>query len=170
MGVKEMILLDIGGGLGGIQHALLAAGASEVTNVEASSAYLRAAQEESQRRNIEDQVTFIHGDFVDLAPDVPLADIVTLDRVVCCYGDMQALVELSAEKAGKLYGLVYPRDHWLFRLLLPVANFFIRLTRSPFRIFIHRTDDVNRILRNQGLEPHYHRNSGFWQVLVYVRK
>lgn len=164
-----MTLLDIGGGLGGIQHALLAAGASQVTNVEASSAYLHAAQEESQRRNIEDRVTFMHGDFVDLAPNVPVADIVTLDRVVCCYDDMPALVELSAAKAGKLYGLVYPRDHWLFRLLLPVANFFIRLTRSPFRIFIHRTDDVHRILRNQGLQPHYHRNSGFWQVVVYAR-
>ena len=58
VGVKEMTLLDIGGGLGAIQHELLAAGASQATHVEASSAYLQAAQEESRRFNIQDQITY----------------------------------------------------------------------------------------------------------------
>jgi magnesium-protoporphyrin O-methyltransferase len=43
-GVNEMTLLDIGGGLGAIQHELLAAGASQATHVEASTAYLDAAK------------------------------------------------------------------------------------------------------------------------------
>lgn len=170
IGVNEMTLLDIGGGLGAIQHELLAAGASQATHVEASTAYLDAARKESQHRNIENQISFMHGDFVSLAPVVPMADIVTLDRVVCCYDNMPALVELSAARAGKLYGMVFPRDRWLFRLLLPVANFFIRLTKSPFRIYIHHTDDVDRIVRNQGLELHFHRRSIFWQVLIYARQ
>ena len=168
-GVNEMTLLDIGGGLGTIQHELLAAGARQATHVEASSAYLDAARKESIRRNIEEQISFMYGDFVGLAPEIPVVDIVTLDRVVCCYDDMPALINLSAARAGKLYGMVFPRDRWLFRLLLPIVNFFIRLTKSPFRIFLHRTEEVERILRNQGLEPYLHRWSIFWQVLVYAR-
>ena len=35
-------------------------------------------------------------------------DILTLDRVICCYPDMQKLVGLSAKRARKLYGLIYP--------------------------------------------------------------
>lgn len=170
IGVNDMTLLDIGGGLGAIQHELLAAGVSQATHVEASSAYLDAARKESQHRNIEDQISFMYGDFVSLASEVPMADIVTLDRVVCCYDNMPALVELSAARAGKLYGIVLPRDRRLFQLLLPVVNFFIRLTKSPFRIFMHHTDDVDRIVRNQGLEPYLHRRSIFWQVLVYARQ
>jgi magnesium-protoporphyrin O-methyltransferase len=91
-----MTLLDIGGGLGGIQHALLAGGVVQATYVDASSAYMKAAREEAIRREIDEQITFLHGDFVDLAEEIPSAEIVTLDRVVCCYDDMQALVRLSA--------------------------------------------------------------------------
>jgi magnesium-protoporphyrin O-methyltransferase len=164
-----MTLLDIGGGVGGIQHTLLNKGVSQATNVDASSAYVQAAQEEAKQRELDDRITFLQGDFVDLAGDIPPADIVTLDRVVCCYDDMQALVSLSAEKASKLYGLVFPRDIWPIRLLLPVVNFFLSLTRTPFRIFVHRTEQVDRIVRDMGLVRRFHQNAGFWQILVYSR-
>ena len=164
-----MTLLDIGGGLGGIQHALLAGEVVQATHVDASTAYMKAAREEATRREIDEQITFLHGDFVDLAEEIPPADIVTLDRVVCCYDDMQALVGISAGKAKKLYGIVFPRDLRLFRMMLPVVNFFIGLTGSPFRIFLHSTDQVEKILMDQGLVSSYYRKSGFWQIMVYSR-
>jgi 2-polyprenyl-3-methyl-5-hydroxy-6-metoxy-1,4-benzoquinol methylase len=167
--VRGMTLLDIGGGVGGIQHALLKNGAERAIHVDASSAYLKAAQEEARRREIGERITYIHGDFVQLAEELPSADVVTLDRVVCCYDDMPALVRLSAQKAKKIYGLVFPRDLWVFRLLLPVANFFLSLTGTPFRIFLHSTEQVDQIVRLQGLEREYHQKAGFWQVLVYNR-
>lgn len=163
-------LLDIGGGIGGIQHALLKRGVVRATHVEAASAYLKAAQGEAARRGIDNRITFLQGDFVDLVDQVSPADIVTLDRVLCCYDDMPALVSLSAKKAVKKYGLVYPRDSWLVRLFLPVANFFLSLTGTPFRIFIHRTEQIDQLVREQGLERDYHKFVGFWQVVIYSRK
>lgn len=162
-------LLDIGGGVGGIQHALLDHGAASATHVDASSAYVWAAQEEATLQELDARITFMQGDFVDLAENIPSADIVTLDKVVCCYDDMQNLVRLSAEKANKLYGLVFPRDLWLIRTFLPVANFFLSLTGTPFRIFVHRTEQVDQIIRAQGLEQDYYQKAGFWQILVYSR-
>jgi magnesium-protoporphyrin O-methyltransferase len=168
-GVEGMTLLDIGGGVGGIQHAFLDQGAVKATHVDASTAYVQAAQDEAIRREIDQRITFLQGDFVDLAENIPPADIVTLDRVVCCYDDMQALVRLSAEKAGKMYGLVIPRDLWPIRVFLPIANFFLSLTGTPFRIFIHRTEQVDQILREEGLKPDFYEKAGFWQILVYNR-
>jgi 2-polyprenyl-3-methyl-5-hydroxy-6-metoxy-1,4-benzoquinol methylase len=162
-------LLDIGGGLGGIQHTMLVNGVKHATHVDASSAYVKAAKEEAKRRTLDEQITILQGDFVDLANDVPQADIVTLDRVICCYDNMQDLVRLSAMKARKVYGLVFPRDIWPFRVLIPVANFFIKLTGSPFRIFIHRTEEVKKILISQGLQQQFQKNAGFWQILVFDR-
>ena len=49
-GVSDMIHLDIGGGVGAIQHELLRAGVSSCISVEASSAYVKAAKEEAQRQ------------------------------------------------------------------------------------------------------------------------
>ena len=168
-GVNGMTLLDIGGGVGGIQHTLLANGVTHATSVDASTAYVNAARDEAKRRDQDERITFLQGDFVDLADEIAQADIVTLDRVVCCYDDMQALVKLSAAKAQKKYGLVFPRDIWLFRILMPVVNFFIALTGSPFRSFIHSTEQIENILKEQGLVKQYHKNAGFWQIMVYNR-
>ena len=63
--------LDIGGGIGAIQHELIDAGVSHATNVDASAPYLDAAREESERRGYAGRVTYLHGDFVELAGSVP---------------------------------------------------------------------------------------------------
>src|SRR5579859_4500571 len=55
-------LLDIGGGVGGIQYALLAAGARHVHSVDASPAYLAAAREEGQRLGLSDRIEQQQGD------------------------------------------------------------------------------------------------------------
>lgn len=169
MGVQGATLLDIGGGIGAIQLGLLSDGAASATDVDASSAYLAAAREEGTRRGYGDRITYQHGNFVDLAPTIEPADIVTLDRVICCYHDMRGLVGASAAKARRLYGLVYPREGWGTSLFFLVVNAVLRLQRNPFRIFAHRTRDVEAVLREAGLERRYRRNAGFWQVAVYAR-
>jgi len=66
-GVEGATVLNIGGGVGVIQFELLAAGASHATVVEASSAYLDAAREESDRRGLDRAVSYESGDYIDLA-------------------------------------------------------------------------------------------------------
>ncbi len=168
-GVDGLTLLDIGGGVGAIQHELIDAGVQHVTSVEASTAYLTAAKAEAQRRGLQIVFSYHHGNFVDLAADIAPADIVTLDRVICCYHDMENLVGLSAARARKLYGLVYPRDAWWVKIGLALENFFFRLRRSPFRTFSHPTKAVEDILGSNGLKRRSYRQTLVWQVVVYSR-
>jgi 2-polyprenyl-3-methyl-5-hydroxy-6-metoxy-1,4-benzoquinol methylase len=95
-GVEGATVIDIGGGIGAIQHELLAAGAAHMTSINASDAYIRTAREESERRSLSGRVTYHHGDFLELAETIPPADIVTLDRVVNVYPDWKRLIHLSA--------------------------------------------------------------------------
>jgi magnesium-protoporphyrin O-methyltransferase len=168
--VAGATLLDIGGGVGAIQHELLKAGVTRATDVDASSAYIAAAREEAARQGHADRVAFRHGDFVALADEIEPADIVTLDRVVCCYHDMPALVGRSAAKARRLYGLVFPRDGWWMRAGTRAINALLWLQRTPFRVFAHRGADVDEVVRRQGLARAFARNAGLWQVVVYVRR
>lgn len=168
-GVEGMTLLDIGGGLGSVQHALLEKGVVKTIHVDASSAYARAAQEEAESRNLNHNIEILQGNFVDIADDIPEVDLVTLDRVICCYDDLESLVRLSVGKAKKRYGLVFPRDFRLFRFFLPLVNFILALRGTSFRIFLHSTQRVDQIIKDQGLIPTYHKRVGFWQVLVYQR-
>jgi magnesium-protoporphyrin O-methyltransferase len=168
-GVADRTLLDIGGGVGAIQHALLAAGAAHATDVDASRASLAAARAEAERQGHAGQSTFLHGNFASLADAVEPADIVTLDRVICCYDDMPALVGAAAARATQTLGLVYPRDTWWVRSGVRVANALNWLQRTSFRLFAHRTAAVDAIVRAHGLAPRFMRNMGVWQVVVYTR-
>jgi SAM-dependent methyltransferase len=169
-GIEGATLLDIGGGIGAIQHELLAAGAAHATSVDASAAYLEAAREESIRRGLGDRVTYRHGDFVELAESIPPADIVTLDRVINVYPDWERLAELSAARAQRLYGLVYPRDTPVVRLVIFAMNLILRLRRKGVRASIRPVDTVERLARENGLSPHFSASVGpAWQVAVYRR-
>ena len=166
--VEGASLLDIGGGIGAIQHELAPA-ASRIISVEASSAYLEAQKRESARRGYEDRITYLAGDFVAQAGAVPDSDIVTLDRVICCYHDMPALVTRSAARARRLYGAVFPRRTWWNALGVVLLNVVSRLRRSPFRSFLHSPERIDGLLRDAGLRPRTVRDTLFWRVAVYTR-
>lgn len=168
-GVAGQTLLDIGGGIGVIQLELLEAGVTTATDVDASSAYLAVARSEAERDQLAERVAYQHGDFVDLAPNVAPSGIVTLDRVICCYHDMRALVSQSAAKATRLYGLVYPRDTWYTRAIFAVSNQLLRLQGTAARLFVHPTAAVDALIRDAGLERRHQRDDWFWQVVVYAR-
>jgi magnesium-protoporphyrin O-methyltransferase len=168
-GVRNLTLLDIGGGVGVVQHELLRAGVRKVTSVDGSSAYLEAARCEAERQGSADRVSYYHADFIELAAEIEPADIVTLDRAICCYPDMPALVGLSSEKAGKMYGVVYPRDTWWIRLGATVINFGTWLFRKPYRFFIHPSAEVEAVLYQQGFTKCFNRQTFFWQTAVYTR-
>ncbi len=168
-GVEGLTLLDIGGGVGAVQAELLAAGARSAVDVDASAAYLAAAEEEAARRGFNARVTYRHGDFVDLGGGLEDADIVTLDRVVCCYTDARALVELSARRARKILALVYPRNSWLTRFLNRCLNLLRKAQRSEFRTFVHPRPLLDASARAGGLESRGRFLSGFWEVAVFAR-
>ena len=134
------------------------------------SAYLSAAKTEATRQSYAEHVSYQHGNFVPLADTIPLADIVTRDRVICCYHDMPALVGHSAAKAARLYGLVYPRDVWWVRAGVRAVNTMLWLEHMSFRIFAHSHNAVDAVVRRIGLERIFTRNAGLWQVVIYARR
>ena len=169
-GIDGQTVLDIGGGVGAVHHELLRSGAATAVDVDASHAYISAAREEAERQGHADRVRYLAGDFVALADEVDPADLVTLDRVICCYADMAALVGRSATLARRRYGLVYPRDSWLGRVGVAFENAWFRLSRSPFRVYVHRTADVDAIVAAHGLVKRLRRTTLIWQLAIYERQ
>lgn len=169
-GVDGASFLDIGGGVGVIQHELMASGATSGAGVDASSAYLEAARDEASARGYEDRMRYVEGDFVDAHEGVEAADLVTLDRVICCYPDMEALVDTSASKARRAYGLVYPRDNAVARLAIRLINFLQWVRRHPFRAFVHPSEAVEARVRAHGLTRTFHETSTVWQVVLFTRE
>ena len=168
-GLANATLLDIGGGVGTIHHELLQDVARTALHVDASSAYLKEAKTEATRRGHADRVTFVHADFTKVAAELPQADIVTLDRVVCCYPDFRTLLEAAASKSRRLLALSYPRETWYMRLALGVVNAFQRLRRDPFRTFVHPVAEMRDTMVRMDLHPVTIRRLLVWEVAIYAR-
>jgi SAM-dependent methyltransferase len=168
-GVHGLSVLDIGAGVGAVHLDLLKSGATSAIDVDGSPAFVAVAREEAARQGVADRVTHVVGDFVTLAPRVAPADLVALDRVVCCYPDMEALVRQSVAHARRRYGLVYPRDTWWIRAGSAALNGFSRVARRRVRAYVHRTVEVDGIVRAAGFDLRFGRSALFWQVAVYER-
>jgi len=169
IGPSGAAVLDVGGGVGAIAHELLERGAARATLVDASAAYLVAAREEAERRETATRLRVVHGDFTAMAADIPRADIVTLDKVVCCYPDMQQLIALSTERADRFYGIVYPRDAWWLRIAMAVQNAFRRLQKSAFRVYIFPNAAIDAAVRHAGFALRTRSRGLIWIVSLYER-
>jgi magnesium-protoporphyrin O-methyltransferase len=168
-GVSGSSLLDIGGGIGVIDHELLRAGAGHAVLVDASGPAVEMARREARRRGTLDRLEFVDGDFVSRAWDVDVADIVTLDRVICCYPDVESLVRLSATRARSLYGLVLPRDRRLLRWALPLLNAWFRVRGFRYRTFLHANAKVDALVAAAGLRQVRESRTFIWRVVLYER-
>ncbi|MBI2333721.1 MAG: methyltransferase domain-containing protein [Chloroflexi bacterium] len=168
LGLNHVALLDVGGGIGTIHHELMKDIASEAIHVDASSAYLKIAMDEAKRLG-HSEVKFIHADFTDVADDLPQVDVVTLDRVVCCYPNFRELLKAASLKSRTAIVLTYPRETWYLKMGFAIANFFQKLKKDPFRIFIHPIEEMELLLNGEGLRRVSTRRLFVWEMSLYQR-
>jgi hypothetical protein len=170
LGITPKSLLDVGAGIGVLHHELLTRGVECATHLEAAAAYVASAEEEAVRRGHMGRVRFRYGDFVSLAPDLETADLVTLDRVVCCYPELEPLVYLSAAKAERYYALSLPHDRWYVRAHTRWQNYRRKQAGNDFRTFVHPVGRIMALLRSAGFEIQRSRRTLVWAVLVCARE
>jgi magnesium-protoporphyrin O-methyltransferase len=169
LGIRNAIVLDIGGGIGAIHHELLEDVAAIAIHVDASSAYLREARAEAERRDHTSRVTFVHADFTDVADGLPEADIVTLDRVVCCYPDFHRLLTAAALKSRRVLAMTYPRETWYTRVALSLENALQKLRGDRFRGFLHPIREMDGLLKDSGMARVFLKRLMVWELAVYTR-
>lgn len=167
-GVTDATVLEVGAGAGTAQVALLEAGASRSVAYDISPSYERIAGALLQGRGLAERVDWRTGDLL-ADPDAPGADIVFLNRVVCCYPDMEPLVDAVAGRAGGLLALSYPRSRWLSRLGIRVINGYLRLRRVPFRVFVHPPTLIEARVAAMGMHPVASGDTRFWHWQVWER-
>ena len=168
-GAASGLLLDVGCGIGALTFGLLGQGMTSAVGVDASTAYLQVAREEAQRRNLSHAIRFVHGDFVTVGDRLPPANVVTLDRVVCCYPLYESLLNVALRRAERCVALSYPRDVWYARAAVRLENATRVLSRNPFRTFVHPVGQMERIIEAAGFELRSRRQTWMWSADVYTR-
>jgi 2-polyprenyl-3-methyl-5-hydroxy-6-metoxy-1,4-benzoquinol methylase len=168
-GVMGRTVLEIGGGVGGIQIELLRAGASRAVSVELTSTYEEAASNLLREVGLADRVERKVVDFVDAATEVEAADIVVMNRVICCYPDMPKLAGAAADRTRGLLVLSFPKMSWWTSLILALGNLGLRVARREFQVFLHPPDRIRRTAELHGLRVQMERPGLFWEIAALKR-
>jgi 16S rRNA G966 N2-methylase RsmD len=162
-------LLEVGGGVGAIQIELLKAGLARAVSVELSPTYEESAGELLREAGLEDRVERRVMDFAEAGAAVDAADIVLMNRVVCCYPDMPKLAGAAADHARELLVMSFPRETWWTRIGLRLANLGMRAGRCQFQVFLHPPDRILATSEQHGLRTALNRPGLFWQVAALER-
>jgi len=168
-GVEGRTVLEVGGGIGAVQIELLKAGASRALSIELTPTYEDVAAGLLREAGLADRVERRVMDFAEAAAEVDGADIVVLNRVICCYPDMPKLAGAAAGHARRLLVMSYPRRTWWTRLGLGVSNGVLALMRREFHIFVHSPQEIAATARQHGLEPLLEQTGVRWTVAALGR-
>jgi hypothetical protein len=169
-GTRQAGARDGADGFGTIQAELLAAGAGSGEVVELVSAYEPFARELAQHKGIEGRSTFRVADVLEQPGSVAPADIVILNRVVCCSPDGVRLTAAAGKLAGRMLLVIYPRDRTVVRLVMGFMNGVFGVMGRSFRTFLHPPSALSAAAQAEGLSAAEMRRTVAWEFTAFRRR
>jgi len=161
-------VLEIGGGIGALQAELLQAGAGRGEIVELVSSYEPYAVELAREKGLEGRVAYRVADVLDDG-EVDAADVVLLNRVVCCSPDGIELAGAAARLTRHTLVLSFPRDGFWMRAGIRLINAAQWLLRRSFRVFLHPPAALVAAAEGEGLSLLQRGESGVWEFAAFRR-
>jgi len=168
-GISDKSILEIGCGVGYLHSRLLLGGARSAFGVDISEEMLRLAKMYMKELGLEDKTDYLQGDFAEISEAVKPSDILILDKVICCYPEVENLVEKSIAKTKSIYAFTLPRDAWWVKSGMTVVIRFLKLFGSKFHPYFHDHAIVNGRLANNGFTQIYHNQTLAWETYVFQK-
>ena len=174
-GLEGRTVLDVGCGIGDLALATLERGAERASGLDLSTKAILRARELAAARGLGERTTFEVGD--GSRAQLPDADVVVLNRVVCCYPDLDGLLTRTLAATGRVYALTAPVSSGplgsLNRSWTWLWNIVYRLRREKyagFQTYVHDVGGIDERVREAGFRPvRRERRRVVWELAVYAR-
>jgi magnesium-protoporphyrin O-methyltransferase len=168
-GLDGVTVTEIGGGVGQVLLELLKAGAARGEVVELVPVYEPHVRALAAAAGLQDRVEFRTADLVaDPDARVP-ADVVVLNKVVCCTPDGVELAGIAAGLARRTLVLSHPRETWWMHAAAATLNGGFRVLGRRFRMFVHPTHALEAAVEEQGLERASERSGPIFRIVAFER-
>jgi SAM-dependent methyltransferase len=174
-GLERRTVLDVGCGTGDLALASLQRGAERASGIDLAGGAIEQARSLAADRGLTERASFAVGDGA-LAP-LARHDVVALNRVLCCYPEVDALLANSLGAAGAVYAYTAPvhtgPTGWFNRISVAISNRWFRFRKRKFRgfrAFVHDLDAVDRTIAAAGFRRvHASQVRGVWRLAVFSR-
>ena len=168
-GVGGDSVLEIGCGTGELQRRVLAAGAADAVGIDVAAGMIAEAQAAAEREGFGGRAAFLVGDAVQRAAELAPAGLVVLDKVLCCYPDLDRLLAVSLQRTERLYAVVVPRSHWLVAATWRLAIAVFKMLRSSFHPFYHDWNRAAAAIARAGFHRIFAAHTLSWDAWIYRR-
>lgn len=164
-------VLELGCGRGGLLLRLVQAGATRATGVDLSSAGIDAARNRFEQAQLSDRAHLSVGD----AARVPLEphDWVILDRVMCCYPDVEGLLANTLPAARQIYAFTVPTSRGWRGVIARLEEWFENASNTlrgqPCPGYVHSLDLIEERLVTAGFRLRHHDRQRLWHIAIYER-
>jgi SAM-dependent methyltransferase len=164
-------VLELGCGRGGLLLQLVQAGAARATGVDLSPASIDAARDRFEQAQLSKRACLS----VDDAARVPLEphDWVILDRVMCCYADVEGLLANTLPAARQIYAFTVPTSRgWrgvVARLDERFENAWNTMRGRPCPGYVHNLDLIEERLAIAGFRLRHRDRQRLWHIAIYER-
>ena len=164
-------VLELGCGRGGLLLQLIQAGAAHATGVDLSSASIDAARDRFEQAQLSERAHLSVGDAAraQLEPH----DWVILDRVICCYPDVERLLSNTLPATRHILAFTVPTSRgWrgvIARLEWWFENAWNTMRGQPCPSYVHNLDLIEARLAIGGFRPIHRDGHRLWHIAIYER-
>lgn len=164
-------VLDVGCGTGGLHQELLRRGVvQQAIGVDASEAAIAAARANAETLHLTDAIAYSQRDFAQDPDGFAPADVVVMDRVICCYPYLQSLLGAAAARARQLLVISFPYDDWWVRWPFRALDAALTLIGSGYHPFLHPLAEVIRVAEDAGMTPIQQDRHRIWGIIAFTRQ
>lgn len=164
-------LLELGCGTAGLTVELLRRGAVRADGVDLSPGSLAVARRRAEAGDVADRVDFTLGDAAQVA--LQPHDWVVLDRVICCYRHVDALMgnAIGAARWRLIFSVPHDRG-WrgaVNKLIVTAENLINRFRGRPCPGYNHNIGRIERRIAAAGFSRRTAATFGLWYAAVWER-
>ena len=164
-------VLELGCGRGALLLQLGEAGAAHATGLDLSPTSIDTARHRFEEAQLSERAQLSVGDAARVALEAH--DWVILDRVMCCYPDVERLLANTLPAARRLYAFTVPTSRgWrgvAARLAVGFENVWNTLRGKPCPGYVHNLDQIEERLLSAGFRLRLRDRQRLWHVAVYER-
>ena len=164
-------VLELGCGRGLLLLDLVRAGAAHATGVDLSPVSIDAARARFEAAQLSERVDLSVGDG-SLAP-LEQHDWVILDRVICCYPDVERLLANTLPAARQLYAFTTLTSRGFLGVVARVGEWIEDLWNAargqPCPGYVHSLDLIEERLASAGFRLRIRERKRQWHIAVYQR-